>query len=74
MCSSDLRLDRIVLIGEGPLAANVVFGRILVAHVADSVLDAHGAPDVEKLDLIGRLSGNGYVRLTDRFEVKRPDR
>ena len=70
----ECRLDRIVLIGEGPLAANVVFGRILVAHVADSVLDAHGAPDVEKLDLIGRLSGNGYVRLTDRFEVKRPDR
>ena len=70
----ECRLDRIVLIGEGPLAANVVFGRILVAHVADSVLDAQGAPDLEKLDLVGRLSGNGYVRLTDRFEVKRPDR
>lgn len=70
----ECRLDRFVHIGEGPLAANVVFGRILTAHVADHVLGADGAPDVEKLDLIGRLSGNGYVRLTDRFEVQRPDR
>lgn len=70
----ECRLDRIVLIGEGPLAANVVFGRILVAHVADEVLDAQGAPDLGKLDLVGRLGGNGYVRLTDRFELQRPDR
>ena len=70
----ECRLDRIVAIGEGPLAANVVFGRILTAHVADGVLDSAGGPDVEKLGLIGRLSGNAYVRLTDRFEVQRPDR
>jgi flavin reductase (DIM6/NTAB) family NADH-FMN oxidoreductase RutF len=70
----ECRLDRIVPIGEGPLAANVVFGRILAAHVAESGLDAQGAPDLDKMDLIGRLAGNTYVRLTDRFEVKRPDR
>lgn len=70
----ECRLDRIVLIGEGPLAAHVVFGRILLAHVDEAVLDAQGLPAVEKLDLIGRLSGNAYARLTDRFEVKRPDR
>src|SRR5215212_4610144 len=33
-------LDRFVHIGEGPLAANVVFGRIQVAHITDSVLSA----------------------------------
>ena len=36
-------LDRIVNIGDGPLAAHVVFGRILLAHVSDAVLDAERA-------------------------------
>ncbi|MBI4627020.1 MAG: flavin reductase family protein [Verrucomicrobia bacterium] len=65
-------LDRIVIVGEGPLAANVVFGRILLAHVSDSVLGADGKPDAAKLDLIGRLGGEGYTRTTDRFALERP--
>jgi flavin reductase (DIM6/NTAB) family NADH-FMN oxidoreductase RutF len=67
-------LDRIVSIGEGPLAANVVFGRILLAHVNDAVLGADGRPDAGKLDLIGRLGGESYTRTTDRFSISRPDR
>lgn len=67
-------LDRIVTIGEGPLAANVVFGRIQVAHVRDDVLGADGAPDPAKLDLIGRMGGESYTRTTERFALKRPDR
>jgi flavin reductase (DIM6/NTAB) family NADH-FMN oxidoreductase RutF len=62
----------VVRIGEGPLAANVVFGRILRAHIADGVLDPAGRPDAAKLDLIGRLGGNAYARTTERFELERP--
>jgi flavin reductase (DIM6/NTAB) family NADH-FMN oxidoreductase RutF len=65
-------LDRFVRIGEGPLAANVVFGRIEVAHVADNVIGEAGMPDPAKLDLIGRLGGDEFARTTDRFELKRP--
>lgn len=67
-------LDRFVHIGEGPLAANVVFGRILLAHVTDAVLGADGRPDAAKLDLIGRMGGETYSRTTERFDIKRPDR
>ncbi len=67
-------LDRIVNIGEGPFAAHVIFGRILVAHVDDAVLDPRGKPDPAKLDLIGRMGGETYTRTTDRFDLKRPDR
>ena len=67
-------LDRIVHIGEGPLAANVMFVRILVAHVSDAVLAADGLPDAAKLDLIGRLGGEAYTRTAGIFSVKRPDR
>lgn len=67
-------VHQIVLIGEGPLAANVVFGRIHRAHVRDDVLTASGEPDPVKLDLIGRLGGESYTRTTDIFDLKRPDR
>lgn len=69
----ECRLDRIVHIGEGPLAANVVFGRILAAHIRDDVLGADGRPDAQKLDLIGRLGGEDYTLTRDTFSIERPD-
>lgn len=72
--SFECALDRIVQIGEGPLAANVVFGRILLLHVGEAMLGPDGRPDAGKLDLIGRLGGESYTRTTDRFALKRPDR
>ncbi len=69
----ECRLHQIVLIGEGPLAANVVFGRILAAHVRDDVLGADGRPDARKLDLIGRLGGEDYALTRDSFSIERPD-
>jgi flavin reductase (DIM6/NTAB) family NADH-FMN oxidoreductase RutF len=65
-------LHSIVRIGEGPGAANVIFGRILVAHVKDGALGPDGKPDSAKLDLIGRMGGEFYCRTTQRFIVKRP--
>lgn len=67
-------LHSIVRIGEGPLAANVVFGRILCAHVSEAVLGPDGLPDAAKLDLIGRLGGEDYTRTREQFAIKRPDR
>jgi flavin reductase (DIM6/NTAB) family NADH-FMN oxidoreductase RutF len=67
-------LHSIVPIGEGPLAANVVFGRILRAHLADAVLGPDGTVDASKLDLVGRLGGEEYCRTRDTFALKRPDR
>jgi flavin reductase (DIM6/NTAB) family NADH-FMN oxidoreductase RutF len=65
-------LHSIVRIGEGALAANVVFGRILAAHVREDVLGPDGRPDPGKLDLVGRLGGDLYVRTTERFSLPRP--
>ena len=66
-------LDRVVLIGDGPLAANVVFGRILTVHIGDDMLDANGEPDPAKLDLIGRMGGEEYSTTRDIFTLERPD-
>ena len=69
----ECRLRQIVNIGEGPLAAHVIFGSILVAHVRDDVLGANGKPDARKLDLIGRLGGEDYTTTRDIFSIERPD-
>jgi flavin reductase (DIM6/NTAB) family NADH-FMN oxidoreductase RutF len=63
---------QIVKVGEGPLAANLVIGRILIIHVADEVLDATGNVDPRVLDTIGRMGGEGYTRTTDLFYLPRP--
>lgn len=72
--SFECRLHQIVNIGEGPLAANVIFGRILLAHVHDDVLGADGKPDSNKLDLIGRLGGEAFSMTRETFSLPRPDR
>ena len=65
--------DQVINIGEGPLAANVIFGRILTVHVPDELLGADGKPDSAKLDLIGRIGGEDYTTTRDTFTIERPD-
>jgi flavin reductase (DIM6/NTAB) family NADH-FMN oxidoreductase RutF len=67
-------LDQIVHIGTGPLAANVVFGRIVTAHIRDDVIGPGGLPDSAKLDLVGRLGGEDYTTTRETFNLVRPDR
>ncbi len=62
---------QIVRVGEGPLAANVVIGKILLMDIKDEVLDDRNKIDPELIDTIGRLGGLGYCRTTERFEIKR---
>lgn len=67
-------LDQIVHIGTGPLAANVIFGRIVAAHYRDDVIGSDGFPDEAKLDLVGRLGREAYATTRETFSLKRPDR
>jgi len=68
----ECKLDRILNFGEGPSSSNVVFGRIVSAYVSDAVLGADGQIDPAKLDSIGRMGGDNYVRTRDLFTVVRP--
>lgn len=67
-------VHQIVHVGEGPLAANLVIGKILLMHVAEEVLDEKKQIDPAKLDTIGRMGGEWYSRTRDRFALTRPDR
>ena len=68
----ECKLDRIVEFGGGPSGSNVVFGTIVCAHVADEVLGTDGQIDPAKLDTIGRMGGDNYVRTTELFTIVRP--
>ncbi len=67
-------LHQIVEVGKGPLAANLIIGRIVLVHVDDRVLDGHGQIDPALLDTIARMGGDDYARTTDRFSLPRPGR
>jgi flavin reductase (DIM6/NTAB) family NADH-FMN oxidoreductase RutF len=68
----ECRVRQIIPIGDGPVAANLVIGDVLLIHVADAVLDSSGAVDPRKLQTIARLGGDYYCRSTDLFEMVRP--
>ncbi len=70
--SFECRLDRIIRVSEGPAGGNLVLGRIVWMHVADSVVGASGYPDPDRLDLVGRMGGTDYLRTRDRFPIDRP--
>jgi flavin reductase (DIM6/NTAB) family NADH-FMN oxidoreductase RutF len=61
-----------IAVGEGPIAANLVVGEVLLIHIDEAVLDPSGRVDPRKLRTIARLGGNYYCRSTDLFEMERP--
>lgn len=68
----ECELNQIIEIGDGsPGSGALVLGTIILFHV-DEQLYENGRIDLDALKPIGRLAGaNGYVRTTDRFEIKR---
>jgi flavin reductase (DIM6/NTAB) family NADH-FMN oxidoreductase RutF len=56
----------------GPMSVTLVFGEVVLMHIADRVLDDQGQIDAEMLDAIGRLGGADYCTTRDRFDLTRP--
>jgi flavin reductase (DIM6/NTAB) family NADH-FMN oxidoreductase RutF len=67
----ECQLIETVRVGQGPLAANLIIGHILMIHVQQRLLDERGRVDPDKLDLIGRMGGASYAMTRDRFDLAR---
>ena len=67
----ECKLIQIVNIGQGPLAANLVIGEILMMHINDQILDQNQNVIPEKLDNIGRMGGSDYATTRDTFQIPR---
>jgi flavin reductase (DIM6/NTAB) family NADH-FMN oxidoreductase RutF len=69
--SLECELMQVVTISEGALGGHLVIGRVVWAHVDDSIWK-DGKISHKDLKAIGRLEGGWYTRVTDTFEMQRP--
>lgn len=70
----ECRVNQVIELGAEGGAGNLVICEILRMHIDDNILDAHGKIDQTKIDLVGRMGGNYYVRAHGNalFEVEKP--
>lgn len=69
----ECRLHHVVMLGRDEKGGGaVVFGEVQNIFVRDALYDAERHYILQEVfKPIGRLAGNGYVRVTDTFELKR---
>jgi flavin reductase (DIM6/NTAB) family NADH-FMN oxidoreductase RutF len=71
----ECKVLQVIETGFEHAAGNLVICEILRIHVIPEVLDEKGRIDPNKIDLVGRLGGEYYVRASGSalFEVAKPD-
>lgn len=64
----------IIHLADTPGAGNLVIAEIKVIHINEDILDAEGGIDQAKLNLVARLGGDWYCRVTadNLFKVAKP--
>jgi len=70
----ECKVRQVIETGDGPGAANLIICEALLIHVNDKVLDKTGMIDTRKLDLVGRMGADYYVRASGRalFTLEKP--
>ena len=63
-------LHQVISFGDVEGSGNLILGHIRYINIDDSIYQ-DGYVDFGKLDPIGRLAGNWYATIRDRFEMKR---
>lgn len=63
-------LHEVITFGNEPGSGNLILGEIRHILIDDSIYQ-NGRIDFEKLDPVGRLAGNWYSTIRDRFELLR---
>ncbi|KAF0200581.1 MAG: flavin [Bacteroidetes bacterium] len=70
----ECKVRQVIETGTGGGAANLVICEVLLVHVNKNVLTEEGLIDTRKIDLVGRMGGDYYVRAHGNalFEVEKP--
>jgi hypothetical protein len=70
----ECKVRQVIETGDGPGSANLIICEALLIHVNNDVLDKSGAIDSRKLDLVGRMGADYYVRAAGRalFTLEKP--
>jgi len=64
----------VIHLGENPGAGNLILAEVKLIHIKEDILDDTGKIDQAKIDLVARLGGDWYCRVTPEnlFKVKKP--
>ncbi len=73
--SFECRVLEVVELGQIPGAGNLIIAQVDMIHINDEYL-TDNVLDTEKLDLVGRMGGNWYIRAIKEslFEIPKPVR
>ena len=68
-------VQEVITLGENAGAGNLVLALIKKIHIKEEVLDGNKYIDQTKLDLVARLGGDWYARITEAnlFKVEKPN-
>lgn len=66
----ECELNQVISFGDVEGAGNLILGQIRYIKIDDDIY-RDGYVDFEKLDPVGRLAGNWYATIRDKFELKR---
>ncbi len=67
-------VTQVIPLGDKNGAGNLVLAEIKRIHIKEEILDSEGKIDQEKIDLVARLGGDWYCRVTaeNLFKVAKP--
>ena len=67
-------VTEVIHLGENPGAGNLILAEIKLIHIKEEILDEEGKIDQAKIDLVARLGGDWYCRVTpdNLFKVAKP--
>lgn len=67
-------VKEVIHLGDQPGAGNLILAEVKLIHIKEEILDADGKIDQEKIDLVARLGGDWYCRVTaeNLFKVAKP--
>ena len=64
----------VIHLGDNPGAGNLILAEVKLIHIREEILDEDGKIDQAKIDLVARLGGDWYCRVTPEnlFKVAKP--
>ncbi|HNY03575.1 MAG TPA: flavin reductase family protein [Bacteroidales bacterium] len=70
----ECKVLQVIETGQGPAAGNLVICEVVRLHISSDILDEKGRIDPDKIDLVGRLGGDHYVRASGAalFDLPKP--
>lgn len=69
-------IRNVIPLGDQHGAGNLILAEIKIIHIKEEILDESGKIDQQKIDLVARLGGDWYCRVTKEnlFQVAKPVR